>query len=86
MFDLKLGQIKTELKQELIGTVAVKINEVKDDLTGKIEAMKAPLKTELVKTVEAILVPDFDQKLDAKVIKLKEDMVDPLKQDLVSTV
>ena len=28
MFDLKIGQMKTELKQELIGTV----NEVKDDL------------------------------------------------------
>ena len=32
MFDLKIGQMKTELKQELIGTVTAKVNEVKDDL------------------------------------------------------
>ena len=52
MFDLKIGQMKTELKQELIGTVTAKVNEVKDDLmivveeklTGKVEHYEMELK------------------------------------------
>ena len=53
MFDLKIGQMKTELKQELIGTVTAKVNEVKDDLmivveeklTGKVETIKSELQS-----------------------------------------
>ena len=81
MFDLKLGQIKTELTQELISTVATKVNEVKDDLmsvveeklTGKVEAMKAPLKTELVNTMEAMKAP------------LKAELQANFNQEIVST-
>ena len=99
ILDLKLGQMKTELKQELIGTISAKVNEVKDDLmsvvdeklTGKVEAMKAPLKSELqagfeqqivstsTSIVQDIIVPDLDQKLSNKVDKVKEQIMDDLR-------
>jgi len=99
ILDLKLGQMKTELKQELIGTISAKVNEVKDDLmsvvdeklTSKVEAMEAPLKSELqagfeqqivstsTSIVQDIIVPDLDQKLSNKVDKLKEQVMDDLR-------
>ena len=91
ILDLKMGQIKTELKQEMIGTLEEMMVPFKKQMIDTVEAMKIPLKSELKEeltdTVEAevnanimsastsmvrdIIIPDLDQKMNAKVEAMK---------------
>ena len=57
ILDLKLSQMKTELKQEMETMKIAMKTELKEISNVTIDAMKDPLKTELESTVEAMKVP-----------------------------
>jgi len=94
ILDLKMGQIKTEMMQEMKGTLEEMMVPFKKEVMDTVEAMKIPLKAELeadfdqqivsasTSIVRNIIVPDLDDKLSAKVEALKV----PLKEELTNTV
>ena len=74
IMDLKMGQIKTEMMQEMKGTLEEMMVPFKKEVMNTVEAMKIPLKSELKEeltgTVEAMKTPlkaelkaDFDQQI-----------------------
>ena len=92
ILDLKLGQIKTELKQELIGTLQDMLVPLKQELDGNIESLKTPLKEELIGTFEEMKIPmkteikeELTNTVEAMKAPLKAELQETFEQKIVST-
>ena len=92
ILDLKLGQMKTELKQELIGTLQEMLVPLKEELNGKIEAMKTPLKEDLIGTFEEMKIPmkteikeELSGTVEAMKAPLKSELQESFERQIVST-
>ena len=92
ILDLKLGQIKTELKQELIGTFQEMLVPLKQELDGNIESLKTPLKEELIGTFEEMKIPmkteikeGLTGTVEAMKAPIKAELQASFEQQIVST-
>jgi len=92
VLDLKLGQMKTELKQELIGTFQEMLVPLKQEMNGKIELLKTPLKEELIVTFEEMKIPmkteikeELTDTVEAMKAPLKAELQETFEQQIVST-
>ena len=93
-----MGQIKTEMMQEMKGTLEEMMVPFKKEVMDTVEAMKIPLKAELkadfenqivsasTSIVKDIVVPNLDQKMSSKVGAMKIPLKSELKAELTGTV
>ena len=94
IMDLKMGQIKTEMMQEMKGTLEEMMVPIKKEMMDTVEAMKTPLKAELVNTMEAMKIPliaelkaNINQQIVSASTSIVKDLIVPdLDQKMSSKV